>query len=145
MATTTAAKDAALAAVTSAGTKWVVLTTGTPASATAAAVHAVRFTGCAPVAVSGAGWSSPSGSAVRQVSNTAAVQFAPAAGLGGATSVQGFALVSTSDGQVPNAGSTFSNVNTVWFYGLLVASLSVRNADEPRFAAGTLVVEAAGT
>lgn len=134
-----------MAAVTSAGTKWVVLLTGTPAAATGAAVHAVRFTGCDPVSVAGGGWSAPSGSAVRQVSNSSTVQFAAVTGLGGATTVTGFALVSTSDGQQPAAGSTYSNVNNVWFYGGLAANLSVSNADEPRFAAGTLVVEATGT
>lgn len=145
MATTTAAKDAALAAVTTSSLKWVVLLTGTPASATAAAVHAVRFTGCAPVSVATNGWSSPSGSGVRQVSNSQTVTFAAATGLNGATTVTGFAIVSTSDGLVPAAGATFSNVDTVWFHGSLVSNVSVSNADTPRFASGTLVVEATGT
>lgn len=145
MATTTAAKDAALAAVTTSGTKWVVLLTGTPAAATAAGVHAVRFTGCEPVSVATNAWSAPSGSSVRQVSNAQTLTFAVAAGLNGATTVTGFAVVSTSDNAVPASGSTFSNVDNVWFHGSLVASLSVLNGDTPRFAIGTLVVEATGT
>ena len=143
MTTTTAAKDAALAAVTSGGTKWVVLLTGAPSAASGAGLHAVRFEGAPAEQVASGGWSSPSGSAVRQVSNSAAVTFDQVAGLSGTIAVVGWALVSTSDGQVPNASSTFSNVSTVWFLGDLVAPLSVSNNDQPRFVAGSLVVEAA--
>jgi hypothetical protein len=106
-------------------------------------LHAVRFEGAPAEQVASGGWSSPSGSAVRQVSNSAAVTFDQVAGLSGTIAVVGWALVSTSDGQVPNASSTFSNVSTVWFLGDLVAPLSVSNNDQPRFVAGSLVVEAA--
>lgn len=145
MPTTNAAKDAALASVTTSSIKWIVLLTGTPATSTAAGVHAVRFTGSAPVSVATNAWSSPTGSAVRQVSNASTLTFATATGLNGATTVTGFAIVSTSDDAVPAAGSTFSNVDAVWFHGPLASNLSVSNNDTPRFTNGTLVVEATGT
>lgn len=145
MPVSVAALDAVLQSVTAASNKWAVLLTGVPSAETAAAVHAVRFTGCAPTQVSTTVWGSPAGVLTRQRSNSSPVTFATVSGLGAAVTVSAWALVSTSDDAVPNAAATFGNVSTVWFTGEFLLPLSVSNGQQLRFAPGTLLVEVVGS
>jgi hypothetical protein len=132
--------DSVLDTLTTSSTKWVVLLTANPASDTAPALHAVRFTGSSARSIATNGWTAITGTISRSRSNASQVVFGTSTAAGVVT-VSHWALVTTSDNNAPDTGTTFGNVASVLFVSELVNAISVPNNSAVRFAAGTLRVE----
>lgn len=142
MPTTQATKDEFLNLVTN-RVNWIIPLTAAPAAKTAAAIHAVRFSGSAPVSIVGVNWAAPTGNDLaRQITNAAEIAFAATAGLVGPTKVSHYAVARTTSDAIPNAGTTFGNITQVVDVGALTRELTFGNGALPRFPAGTIVLEA---
>jgi hypothetical protein len=118
--------------------RWLVLLTAQPATLTAAAVFAARFTGSPPQKVTNADFGPPAGG---QRLNINEILYPAITGLVGPVTVSHYAWVTTSDNLVPNAGASYSNVNAVFEAAALTRSIIYTNGATPRFPAGTIVHE----
>ena len=146
-------QDIALAALIGAAqtavSNWIVPCVSNPGAAvddrdvSAAEVFAARFTGCPAVSIAAGEFAAASGASpgLRQRINITSKTTAAASGLGGATDVSHYALVRTSDGLVPNVGSSFANVNQVVARGALDETKSgVTNGDTITFPTGSIKI-----
>lgn len=146
-------QDIALAALVgaaqTAALTWVVPCVSNPGAAvddrdvSAAEVFAARFTGAAPVSLASTDFANASGASpgLRQRVNLNPKTTAAVTGLGGAVDVTHYALVRTSDGLVPNSGTSYANINQVVARGALdETKTGVTNGDTITFPVGSIKI-----
>lgn len=136
----TSTLDSVLTTLTSGSKKWVILLSAEPSADTATALHAVRYTGAPARPIETSGWSTISGSVSRGRSNAANVTFS-ASTTPTPVALSHWALVSTSNDEVPSDGTTYNNINQVLFVAELVSPINVTTGAQVRLPAGSLIVQ----